>query len=37
MPTRNVRVTFRCQKSQPASVTKIGARLASTVEFATEV
>ena len=36
-PTRNVRVTCCFQNSQPASVTKMGARLASSVELATEV
>src|SRR5437660_867290 len=37
MPARKSRVTAWRQKSQPASVTKIGARFASSVEFATDV
>jgi hypothetical protein len=37
MPARKVRVTGRRHTSHPASVTTIGARLASSVEFATEV
>jgi len=37
MPTRNARVTFRRHRSHPASVTKMGARFASSVELATDV
>ena len=37
MPTRNVRLTRWRHSSHPASVTKIGARFASSVELATEV
>jgi hypothetical protein len=37
MPTRKVRVTRCRQSTQPASVTKMGARLASSVELATDV
>src|SRR5471032_3508289 len=35
MPRRNVRVTRWRQRIHPASVTKMGARFASTVEFVT--
>src|SRR5688572_2607976 len=36
-PTRKVGVTFCFQRTHPARVTKMGARFASSVEFATDV